>query len=226
MKGDVIIIEQHHRCVAHIIVNTINKEIQSKNGRYTISVAGESGSGKTEIGNALKIESKKRGIDSIVIGQDDYFFLPPKLNDAQRRNDSEWLGPHVEVNLEQLNQNLFDAIKNKDEIVKPLISYDKDLIEEEIINLRGIKVVIVEGTYTSLLKNIDKRIFIDKNRLDTMAHRQKRGRGKEFGDLFIENVLKIEHKIIAGHKHLADIVVNKDNSIIVNQNEVIDDCKE
>ena len=75
--------------------------------------------------------------------------------------------------------------------------------------------VVAEGTYTSLLKNVDTRVFIARNRLDTLEHRKKRNRGKEVGDPFIENILKIEHKIIAGHKQLADFVITKEYDVIV-----------
>ena len=78
-----------------------------------------------------------------------------------------------------------------------------------------VQVVIAEGTYTSLLKNVDAKVFIARNRVDTLAHRQKRNRGNEVGDPFIENVLKIEHKIIAGHKQLANFIITKDYDVIV-----------
>jgi uridine kinase len=39
-------------------------------------------------------------------------------------------------------------------------------------------------------------------------------RGKEAGDPFIEQVLSVEHKIIAGHQQLADILITKDFGVI------------
>ena len=78
----------------------------------------------------------------------------------------------------------------------------------------GVQVVIVEGTYTSLLKHVDIRVFIARNRLDTIEHRQKRNRGNEVGDPFIENILKMEHKIIAGHKQLADFIITKEYDVL------------
>jgi uridine kinase len=77
-----------------------------------------------------------------------------------------------------------------------------------------VKVLIVEGTYTSLLRNVDIRIFIDRTREDTLAHREKRNRGHEVGDPFVEGLLEIEHKIIAGHKHLANIIITKTYEVI------------
>ncbi len=214
MKGDVIIIEEHHKSAASAIVPSIVAAVQAKEGRYTITVAGESGSGKSETGRAIADELENRGISSVLLGQDDYFRLPPRSNDAKRREDESWLGPHVEVRLDALEQNLIDAINGADEIVKPLVDYDKNSIEEETIDLSGVKVIIAEGTYTSLLKNVDTKVFIARNRIDTLEHRQKRNRGDEVGDPFIEDVLKLEHKIIAGHKQLADFVITRDYDVL------------
>ncbi len=213
MKGDIIVLEEHHQKVAAVIVPEILPKIKGKTTRYTITVAGESGSGKSETAKAIADELVKYDIQSVIFGQDDYFVLPPKSNDAKRRVDPEWLGPHVEVRLEVLEQNLIDAIAGKNEIHKPLIDYDRNTIAEETVPLGGVKVIIAEGTYTSLLKNVDTKIFIARNRLDTLEHRQKRNRGSEVGDPFIEQVLVTEHKIIAGHKQLADFIITKDYDV-------------
>jgi len=214
MKGDVIVLEEHHRRVAREIVPAIIEKITSKATRYTITVAGESGSGKSEMGKAVREELEKHGIKSVLLGQDDYFVLPPQSNDARRREDPEWLGPHIEVKLDVLEQNLKDAIHGADQITKPLVDYTKNSVEEETISLKGVKVLIAEGTYTSLLKNVDTKVFIARNRLDTLEHRRKRNRGDEVDDPFIEQVLVVEHKIIAGHKQLADFIITKDYDVI------------
>ncbi|MFZ0533290.1 MAG: hypothetical protein WAM09_08925 [Anaerolineales bacterium] len=215
MKGDKLVLQDYHRRAASEIVAHIIQDIRKKKTRYIITVAGESGSGKSETGKAIADELVKFGIKSVLLGQDDYFVLPPKSNDLKRREDPEWLGSHVEVKLDALELNLLDAIHGKNEIRKPLVDYDSNTIEDETINLDGIKVLIAEGTYTSLLKHVDTKIFICKNWIDTLEHRQKRMRGNEVGDPFIEQVLSIEHKIIAGHKQLADILITKDFNVIM-----------
>ena len=214
MKGDKLVLQDYHRRAATDVVSHIIQDIRKKKTRYIITVAGESGSGKSETGKAIADELDKYGITSVLLGQDDYFVLPPKSNDAKRREDPEWLGPHCEVKLDALEQNLVNAIQGKNEIIKPLVDYDSNTIEDETINLDGIKVLIAEGTYTSLLKHVDTRIFICRNWLDTLELRQKRMRGNEVGDLFIEQVLSVENKIIAGHKQLADILIAKNYGVI------------
>jgi uridine kinase len=214
MRGDILILQDCHKQAASEIVPQIIEKIRRKTTRYIITIAGESGSGKSETGKAIADELDKYGIKSILLGQDDYFNLPPRSNDLKRREDPEWLGPHVEVKLDVLEQNLINAIQGKNEILKPLVDYDSNTIEEETLSLDGTKVVIAEGTYTSLLKHVDTKVFISRNWQDTLEHRQKRKRGNEVGDPFIEQVLLMEHKIIAGHKQLADILITKDYDVI------------
>jgi len=215
MKGDIIVFEEHHKKVAKVIVPEIIEKINNKATRYIITVAGESGSGKSETGKAIADELEKQGIKAVLLGQDDYFYLPPKSNDAKRKEDPEWLGPHKEVNFEVLENNLKDAISGKVEIIKPLIDYNQNSVEDQVVNLDGVKVVIAEGTYTSLLKHVDTRVFIARSRLDTLEHRKKRNRGNEVNDSFVENILEVEHKIIAGHKQLADFVITKEYEVII-----------
>jgi uridine kinase len=214
MKGDILVLQECHRRAAGEIVPQIIDAIIRKSTRYTITVAGESGSGKSETGRAIADELEKYGIRSVVLGQDDYFVLPPRSNDKERRNDPQWLGPHVEVRLDLMEQTLVSAIQGNTEITKPLVDYDADTIQDETITLDGVRVLIAEGTYTSLLKHVDTRIFIARNWQDTLEDRQKRNRGKEVGDPFTEQVLSTEHKIIAGHKQLADFVITKDYEVV------------
>lgn len=217
MKGDIIVLEQHHINAGQKIASNLLPKIQKTKRRYIITVSGESGSGKSEMAKAISDELKSNNIQCRVFAQDDYFILPPKSNDQKRREDNAWLGPHVEVNLSLLNQHILEALNNGELITKPLVNYSENSISQESVNLEGVKVLIVEGTYTALLRHVDCKIFISRNRLDTLEHRKKRNRGNEGNDPFIENVLEIEHKIIAGHRFLADIIISKDYKVSFNQ---------
>jgi uridine kinase len=213
MKGDIVVIEEHHNRAAIAIVTQIAEQIIAKPSRFVITVAGESGSGKSETGMAIANELKKHGIKSVVIGQDDYFYLPPRLNSEKRHEDSDWLGPHIEVNFDIFEQNLLDSVHGLSEFKKPLVDYNANTIDSETINLDGVKVIIAEGTYTSLLKHVDIKVFISRNWLKTLEDRKKRNRGNEVNDPFTELVLATEHKIIAGHKYLADFLINDDYEV-------------
>ena len=213
MKGDIIIVEEHHKKAAKLIAQEISSKIKKHSKRYSIAVAGESGSGKSETAQAIADELQSYALDSIILGQDDYFYLPPTLNDAKRQKNNDWLGPHLEVDFTSLQKNLDEALLGTSRIVKPMIDYNNAVVGNEEIDLSDITVIIAEGTYTSLLKNIDTKIFIARNRIDTFEHRKKRNRGNEVHDPFIEEILKTEHKIIAGHIYLSDFVITKEYQV-------------
>ncbi len=214
MKGDIVLINEHHIHEARTIISQIIDRIKSKPTRFVITVAGESGSGKSEIGISIANELEKLKIKSVVLGQDDYFYLPPKSNSAKRRENSDWLGPHIEINFAVFEKNLIDAVQGYSEIKKPVVDYDANTIDSETISLDGVKVIIAEGTYTSLLKHVDVKVFISRNWLSTLKDRKKRNRGNEVDDVFTERILATEHKIIAGHKHLADFIINDAHEVI------------
>jgi uridine kinase len=114
------------------------------------------------------------------------------------------------VHLDVLDQNIREILDGKDVIEKPLVIYDEDLITSETVPVENAQVVIADGTYTSLLENLNTRVFIDRNYLDTRAYREKRVRHESELDEYIEKVLEIEHKIISAHKKMADIIITKD----------------
>lgn len=215
MKGDVILVKQCHIDAAAQLIPEILPRIQASRERFIITVAGESGSGKSETAAALKNALKELGFESVILGQDDYFYLPPKQNTARRKTDPDWLGPHAEVDFATLAQNLREAKTDAQILEKPLVDYHQDKVEMETITLQGVKVVIAEGTYTSLLRDADVRIFIARNWIKTREDRRKRNRGDEMQDPFTEQILATEHKIIAGHQYLADFIIT-DNFEVLN----------
>jgi uridine kinase len=214
MRGDKIVIESHHYRAADAIVSALADEISASPSRYVIAISGESGSGKSETAEALRERLAVRGTASVILGQDDYFVHPPRTNDAARRGDPAWLGPAVEVRLDLLDQHCRAAIRGAGFLIKPLVDYAADRIDEERVNLEGVTVVIVEGTYTALLRHVHTRIFISRTYRETLPHRRKRNRGSEAGDPFIEAILETEHKIIAGHRFLADFVITGEYDVI------------
>ncbi len=210
MKGDIILVGEEHKNAADQIIERLLDEIAATDRRYTMTVAGESGSGKSEMGQALADSLGERGVTAVVLQQDDYYVLPPRFNDAARRANFSWVGT-TEVRLDVLESHLKAAQDGEESIEKPLVIYDDNLIETESVSLEGIDVVIAEGVYTSLCESIDRRVFIARNRLETLEHRMKRGR--EDFDPFIEDVLTKEHEIISQHRSKADVVITRDYDV-------------
>lgn len=212
MFGDTILIEPHHRKAAAAIAEMVMPLIKAHDGKYTLTVAGESGAGKSEIASAVAEELLDAGVPAVIFQQDDYFIHPPKTNDRRRRKDITWVGPQ-EVQLDLLDSHLLAFIQGEKAIEKPLVYYSEDRIDTEVLNLSAAKAGIAEGTYTSRLENVNTRVFIDRDYRDTKKHRERRNRDASELDDFIGRVLVIEHEIISADKARADIVVNSDYSV-------------
>jgi uridine kinase len=215
MKGDKLIIHDGHIKAARNLLSLFFPKIIESQTKFIITIAGESGSGKSEIAAVFaKLLSEEKKIKSIIIQQDDYFVYPPKTNAQMRRKNIGHVGLS-EVHLELLDQNLGTILRSEREIRKPLVIFDEDCITDEIINLQEIKVVIVEGTYTTTLKNAHQHVFIDRTYVDTKQSRLKRAREEQ--DDFLEQILEVEHRIISGHKNKANVIITRDYGIIRNE---------
>lgn len=211
MRGDKIVVEEHHVSAARQLSQLLVPSIGKNPGTFILTIAGESGAGKSECAVALSDELAEREIRSLILQQDDYFVYPPKTNAAMRRKDIVHVGPS-EVQLALLDRNLAEIVAGSSMITKPLVHFDQDSIGEDTIDLAGIKAVIVEGTYTTLLENVHNRIFIDRSYLDTRDTRERRARERQ--DDHLERILEIEHAIISTHKDRADILITRDYDVV------------
>jgi uridine kinase len=208
MIGDRVVPKPYHTRAAEQIVELLGDSPPAD--RLVITVAGESGSGKSEIAVELQRLYKELGRSMYIFGQDDYFLYPPKTNDSMRRKDISHVGTG-EVNLKLLDKHLAEFKRpGSSTLEKPLVIFDEDKVSQETIDVTQFDMGVAEGTYTSLLKNADYRVFINRSYEDTREDRIARKR--DHIDDFSDKVLTIEHKIISKHSSLADIVVNTDYS--------------
>ena len=213
MRGDSIIIEPHHRKAAAGILSILKPVLAARDDRYAVSIAGQSGSGKSETAAALQQVLGENRIESVVLQQDDYFIHPPRTNDRTRRADIAWVGPQ-EVRLALMDAHVGAFLDGADEVVKPLVDYEADAVGSETLEVGHARVMIAEGTYTTLLARCQTHVFIDRTHLQTREHRQKRMRHAAELDSFIDRVLEIEHGIISAHKARADIVIDADYAAV------------
>ncbi len=214
MIGDKIIAKPHHIRAAKAIFELLREAVAK---RTTITIAGESGSGKSEIAAELAKLFEVEGHPTLILQQDDYFYYPPKTNHEMRLKDIKHVGLG-EVNLKLLDTHLFQFKNDPDTLIeKPLVIFDEDRITREKFNPADYDVAIAEGTYTTCLGSADHHVFIDRTYKDTVAARLERGREKI--DEFSERVLKIEHEIISKHKKLASIVVDADYNVFATPQE-------
>ena len=203
MIGDKLIIEEHHTLRAAEICDLVQAQIQPGE-RFALTVAGESGAGKSELAYEIYRLLIERGVPSGVLQQDDYFVFPPKTNHEMRRNNLDQVGP-FEVKLGFLDSNLRSFKRGESPIYRPVVIYDQNRITFEEMQVADLAVLIAEGTYTSLLRFADLRVFIDRDYRQTLEARIQRARDK--WEPFIQDVLEREHQIISQHKVWADLVV-------------------
>lgn len=207
MRGDILIISEQHRKAARELAGILRPKLGGPDRLTVLTIAGESGAGKSEIAYALSQVLEEEGFPAYIIQQDDFFVYPPKTNARKREEDIRHVGPG-EVRLDLLDQVVEKIAGGEKSVIKPLVIFEEDRISEEQTDAGDSRVVIVEGTYTTLLTNADFRIFIDRNYHDTREDRLKRNREKQ--DAWLESILEIEHGIISRHKEKADIIISKE----------------
>jgi uridine kinase len=208
MIGDKLVIEQYHTDRAVEIYIALKEHTKDW---FTITVAGESGAGKSELAFEIARLLNEKEVKTDILQQDDYFVFPPKTNHEMRRNNLEQVGPY-EVKLDFLDSNLRSFKRAESPIYKPLVIFDENRITTEELETTDTKVLIAEGTYTSLLQFVDFRIFINRDYHQTLEARKRRAR--DTFEPFVIDVLEREHQIISQHKSLADAVISADfNSV-------------
>jgi uridine kinase len=206
MIGDKLVITDYHRAAAARVWLELKERLEQRAAPLAVTVAGESGSGKSEIAHCLAGLVTEAGRVALILGQDDYFRLPPRSNHDKRKRDLSWVGTG-EVRLDLLDEHV-EALKRRPEepLTKPLVFFDENRIGSEVVEAGARDVVIAEGTYTTLLQNADLRVFIDRSYKQNRAARLKRARDPDPD--FLEEVLAIEHGIISKHKAWADVVID------------------
>lgn len=207
-----IIEEQVNLLIREKVSRLIQEIGLEKNKSLTISIAGESGCGKTTLSRSIKELLEQSGKRVLILHQDEYFKLPPKQNHAARELNFEGIGPQ-EVRLSLLDSHI-KKIKQAEiqTLAIPHMDWVNDTEEVKFIDVRNIDLIIIEGTYTSLLHQIDHRIFINTNYKSTKKNREIRNR-ESITD-FIEMVLEKESAIIHEHLKLADIVLDAQLNIL------------
>jgi len=201
MIGDNIELKPKYLIPAQQILNKIGGIVS----RTTICIGGESGSGKSTLAFAIKKLLVDQAKECAILHMDDYFFLPPKSNHEARLNDISHVGP-AEVNLELLAQHISAFKKGESSIDKPLVDYKVNLIIQETLDFKNTDVLIIEGTYTNLIKQCDHSVFIDRTYKDTYADRIRRARDPIIP--FNERVLAIEHEIVSKLKSNATFIMD------------------
>lgn len=206
MIGDEISYYPEYKKITSFVIEKLDSILKS-NSKLCISIAGESGCGKTSLAYALQKDIENNSeLKGFIFHLDDYFKLPPTNNHNARLKDISLVGMN-EVNLELLDSHLIQFKKKDDFINKPLVNYKQNKILNESVSCNLYNFCIVEGAYVSILNAPDYRIFIETTYLDTRKLRIARNR--DLMNDFNEQVLEIENRIIKSHYKLANIIIDR-----------------
>ena len=175
--------------------------------RAVIAIAGESGSGKSVTASRLAVELDAAGVPAVVLHQDDYFHRPPRANHEQRSRDLATVG-RQEVNLGLLRTHIAAFRERANDVTVPVVDYATDRFLTRRLDFSDINALIVEGTYVMGLDAADVRIFLEATSDDTRERRRLRNR--DIDAPMVEQVLAIEHELIAPQGALAHIVIDRE----------------
>ncbi|MFH2004989.1 MAG: glycosyltransferase [bacterium] len=188
--------------------------------RLIVAIAGESGSGKSEIAHLLNLMIRAHDLWGVVIPGDAFFVRSPMDNHLNRVEADregrllEVVGPQ-EVDLARLDAILGEALyKEVAQIFVPSYSRTKiapDRFYAEVpVSLYGVDVLFVDLTYSLLLENATCRIFLEPSALDRLDAVRKRNlaRDPDQDFDFIKRVLIVEHEKILPLMQRADLTVD------------------
>lgn len=209
MRGDKKIFLPIHYTKTDYILNIIATYINSvaDSNNLVICLAGESGTGKTEIASLIQ-ESIYKNLKKTtkVIHLDDYYKTHwGKREESRLKKGISCVGSK-EISWVKLNKvvSRFRA-KDKQNMVKQIHMFT-NTIEYSIVDCRKLDVVIIEGLYALYTKDYDIGIYLEGTKKETYNFRKMRS--KENPDnSFRKLVLTKESKQIKKSQSNADISI-------------------
>ena len=214
MIGDVLLISEQHTRIAHEMATIINNMIED---RLVVAIAGESGSGKSEIAHELGKKLKALALPAKILHGDNYYRVPPtQRTEWRRRHGLESVGDK-EYDWETFERNISEFRRGA-KAALPFLDLYSDQKDTLLTDFSNIRVLILEGLYC-LKASADLRFFIELTYKDTEKVRVRRG--KEAQTEFRLLVLKRESEVVQSHKRFADYLITKEFKIIKNKNSAV-----
>lgn len=207
MIGDVLLIEEKHTNAA-IQLAAIIKERNFE--KTVIAIAGESGTGKSEIAHELRRILKEEGNLVNILHSDNYYkILPTERTEWRKKHGIKSVGED-EYNWAILMKNIED-FRNGRKAILPYYDLYTNQKNQLITNFKNLNILIVEGLY-SLRSKADLKVFINFSYTDNIKAQVLRK--KEPQTTFRTEVLQREKQVIQSHKSLADYFINRDYDVI------------
>ncbi|MBF0433242.1 MAG: uridine kinase [Fibrobacteria bacterium] len=204
MIGDVLILKPFHEQVAKKMYRQISKLKRQK--KIVVTIAGESGTGKSEIAHQLRILLKLKGEKAKIFHLDNYYNTSPdERTEVRKKKGMDFVGDH-EIVWEKVETHIkaFRAGKKATIPFVDLYTNEKDFL---ITSFKNAHVLIIEGLYATKA-SADLRFLIDLTYHDTKD--QRVARKKEKQNYFRGKVLEKEHEAVQSHRPLVDYFIKLD----------------
>jgi len=208
MLGDVLLIDERHRRAGAQLLERVRRRAADK---LVVAVAGESGTGKSEIAHVLARGLKGEGRPAKIFHLDDYYRIPPAERAVWRTEHGIQAVGEGEIDWDLLTAHL-DAFRLGARITLPCIDLLTDQVDELTTSFADIRVAIVEGLYALATPDADLRVLIDLTYHDT--HKAELARGKEAQTDLRRQVLEREHQVVQGMRDRADLWITRDFEVV------------
>jgi uridine kinase len=213
MLGDILLIQETHKKAAAEIKRVMMKDFASKpeGHKYIVAIAGESGSGKSELSHSLAKLLKPEQIRVKILHTDNYYIIPPLLRNEWRKNQGlESIGIN-EYDWTLIHQNIRE-FKEDREAMMPCIDIIPEQIDKLITDFKKIDLLVVDGLYAIKTDHVDLHVFIDLTYQEVKMTQIIRG--KEPMNEWRVQVLEREHQNVRSLRPLADLIVNKNYEVV------------
>ncbi len=213
MLGDVLLINDMHKDAAQVIYERIveDREKKEERYRYIVAIAGESGSGKSELAHSLGKIFKEHHVRAKVIHTDNYYKIQPLLREEWRRNKGFDKIGHDEYDWIKIKKTIRD-FREEQECMIPCIDLIPEQVDKLITDFSKIDLLIVDGLYAIKAPDIDLRVFIDLTYHETKINQIIRM--KEALSDFRLGILEKEHLSVVSLKPMADLIVDKSYQVV------------
>ena len=213
MLGDILLIQETHKKAAAQIKRVMMSDCTAKGKgyKYIVAIAGESGSGKSELSHSLAKLLKPEKIRVKILHTDNYYIIPPLLRNEWRKNQGIKSIGINEYDWSLIQQNIRE-FKEDREAMMPCIDIIPEQVDKLITDFRKVDVLVLDGLYAIKTDHVDLRVFIDLTYHETKMTQIIRG--KEPMNDWRAKVLEQEHINVSSLKPLADLIVNKNYEVV------------
>jgi uridine kinase len=211
MLEDILLIGEHHRKAAAVILEEIEKKMKP---RMIVAISGESGSGKSELTHVIAKELFKKGIVAKPIHIDNFYRTLPLERNAWRKEHGVELvvGPE-EYDWETINR-VVDDFRNGRGSNMPCVDLVTQRVDRLTTDFSEVEVLVIDGLYAIKTPGVDLAVMIELTYHETK--KAQSSRGKEATDAFRFRVLEAEHQAVQALRPLVHIFVSKEYEAYVN----------